>query len=212
MDVVWLMGRGVSASCGFSWLPRPHARAQAIRGELRKAQHRALAQGDIDLGCLDRLLAALRAHPARHTFVTTNWNTVLDSALRRHGYPPAVHLNGSIADGGDLLKAQERQDARRAPLETHPGFRRLAAAESGVLAGLSLQGRLDHELLERVGRAHRRPAASRWIVVNADAGQVRAACALLQRCLPGAAVLPVARPLAAWVDAGMPELAGVTSA
>jgi hypothetical protein len=232
-EVVWLVGRGVSASCGLNWEVPPslyeafrrgelgrEALIARIRKELAAAQDAALASGCARLSPLANLLRALfhanRSDAWSHLFVTTNWDTLLDHALAAHHRPGRTdigrrvqHLNGSIAAGGEhaFLTEADSQDEREAALEAHPGFQQLLRANLCVLAGMSLQNRADKELVARLGtRQGWLPAGESWIVVNHNAREIARVSELLRAQLPRSRVAALATPFDGWVESGLPEL------
>lgn len=210
-NLVWLAGRGVSMSCGLCW-DVPQALDQAFRAgritrsELtdRICEELGCAERDaaVDLRPLRALLERLRAAQGwRHAFVTTNWDGLLERALREHGFERPLHLNGSIAER-NILTEPDSDEAREAVPQAREGLRRLVEADLCVVVGLSLSNRLDKGLVRRL-------AAKRggcWLVVNHSAPEVRRTCEELRRQLPAAAVSAVELPFEAWVQAGMPGL------
>jgi hypothetical protein len=209
--LVWLAGRGVSMSCGLCWdvpaaLEESYRRGEIDRAALVERICDALARAEqasaIDLTPLHALLATLRHFREKNSFVTTNWDGLLDRALRAHGFAPALHLNGSLA-ARNLLLADDDERAREAVPQAREGLRRLMDAEVVVVAGLSLANRLDEGLIARL----RGKRGGRWLVVNHDAAEVRRACELLRAQLPQCAVRALNEPFDAWVAGGLRGLA-----
>lgn len=210
--LVWLAGRGVSMSCGLCWDVPPRLEERYRRGEVsrdalvaRICEELARAELDpkINTDPVRELLARLgRANHFRHSFVTTNWDGLLDRELRARGFAPALHLNGSCAERNILL-ANDDERAREAVPQAREGLRRLMDADLVVVAGLSLASRLDEGLVARL----RGKRGGRWLVVNHDAAEVRRTCELLRAQLPQCAVGALNEPFDAWVAHGMPGLA-----
>lgn len=208
--LVWLAGRGVSMSCGLCW-DVPQALEDACRrGEIDRAEltaricaelARAEADPAVDTRPLHLLASHLRFLEGKQSFVTTNWDGLLDRALRAHGFAAPLHLNGSIAER-NLLTAWDDERARERVPQACEGLRRLMDADVCVVAGLSLANRLDEALVARL----RGKRGGRWLVVNHDAAEVRQACELLRAQLARCEVSAVAEPFDAWVEAGMPGL------
>jgi hypothetical protein len=225
-SAVWLAGRGVARSCGFSWEVPPglyeafqsgkltrEAFDSRLRSGVAAAQAAYFAEARTRPTPVERLLEALERTGApgwNHAFVTTNWSTVLDRAVAASGRS-VWHLNGSVedpqcelyteidgrADGGDSLYRNE-------------GFRRLLEARVCVLAGLSLASRLDGALIERLGAKKKAVGAgAAWVVVNEDPADTRRTARLLRECVPGARVVEVPVRFEDWVEAGLPELRGL---
>lgn len=209
--VVWLAGRGVSMSCGLCWdvpqrLEEAFRRGEIDRAELtaRICEELARAEADpaVDARPVEKLIEKLKASNGwRHSFVTTNWDGLLDRALRAHGFAATLHLNGSVAER-NLLTAWDDERARERVPQAREGLRRLMDADVCVVAGLSLANRLDEGLVARL----RGKRGGRWLVVNHDAAEVRQACELLRAQLARCEVSAVAEPFDAWVEAGMPGL------
>lgn len=208
--LVWLAGRGVSMSCGLCW-DVPQALEDAYRrGEIDRAEltaricaelARAEADPAVDTRPLHLLASHLRFLEGKQSFVTTNWDGLLDRALRAHGFAAPLHLNGSVAER-NLLTAWDDERARERVPQAREGLRRLLDADVCVVAGLSLANRLDEALVARL----RGKRGGRWLVVNHDAAEVRQACELLRAQLARCEVSAVAEPFDAWVEAGMPGL------
>lgn len=215
-QVTWLIGRGIAESCGLSWqVPEEwyderrrgelsrEALVERIRHALHKEQHECLARGGIDTSAIDRLARQL---PEFHGFVTTNWDTILDVALAPYGRR-VWHLNGSIADHGDILTELDSREGRDHSLARNPGFKALLGAQTCILAGLSLKSRLDRELVERLGAEQAwMPAGERWVVVNQDPGELRFTTDAIDKRLPRSTVIPVDVRFEEWVAAGLPGL------
>ena len=209
--LVWLAGRGVSMSCGLCWdVPRSLEDAYR-RGEIGRAAltaricdalARAESHPSVDTRPMEKLIEKLRAcNGWRHSFVTTNWDGLLERALRAQGFAPPLHLNGSVAER-NVLTAWDDERAREAVPQAREGLRRLMAADVCVVAGLSLASRLDEGIVARL----RGKSGGRWIVVNHDPAQVRAACELLRAQLPRCRVSALEESFDDWVAAGMPGL------
>ena len=208
--LVWLAGRGVSMSCGLCWdVPQPledaYRRGEIDRAELTARICSELARAEADPGVDTRALHLLASHVhalgEKQSFVTTNWDGLLDRALRAHGFAAPLHLNGSIAER-NLLTAWDDERARERVPQAREGLRRLMDADVCVVAGLSLANRLDEALVARL----RGKRGGRWLVVNHDAAEVRKACELLRAQLARCEVSAVEEPFDAWVEAGMPGL------
>lgn len=223
--VAWLAGRGLARTCGFSWeVPDKLYEAfvagrisrgafeSRIRAELTAAQAASLAGGRIDTSPVERLLERLEqgSRPGwDHAFVTTNWNTLLDSVLARGGRT-VWHLNGSIADPRCSFSTEvDVRDGEEAYVHRE-GVRRLLQARVCVLAGLSFASRLDRGLIERLG-AERNPqhGDATWIVVNENEVDVRRTTRLLHERVPHAPVMSVWARFEDWVEADMPELRSI---
>jgi len=215
--LVWLAGRGVSMSCGLCWDVPPELEARYRRGEIGREAlvaricdqlSRAEMDARIDTDPIRELFVRLAsANRFRHSFVTTNWDGLLDRELRAHGFAPALHLNGSCAERNILL-ATDDERAREAVPQAREGLRRLMDADLAVAAGLSLASRLDEGLVARL----RGKRGGRWLVVNHDAAEVRRTCELLRAQLPQCAVSALNEPFDAWVAHGLPGLAPDPSA
>jgi hypothetical protein len=198
-------------SCGLCWDVPPELDAAFRRGEISRAAltericealGRAERSPSVDCGPIDALLARLREGGGlRHTFVTTNWDGLLDRRLRRHGFEPPLHVNGSIAER-NLLTEGDDERAREAVPQAREALRRLMDADLVVVAGLSLSSRLDKGLVSRLAGKR----GGRWLVVNHDAGEVRQACEAVRLRLPQCTVSAVEQPFDDWVEAGMPGI------
>ncbi len=198
-------------SCGLCWdvpqdLEDAYRRGDIDRAELTAricdALSRAEADAAIDLRPLERLAEKLRIFGGgKNSFVTTNWDGLLGRALQAQGFPPPLHLNGSVAER-NILTAWDDERARERVPQAREGLRRLMDADVCVVAGLSLANRLDKGLVARL----RGKRGGRWLVVNHDPEEVRQACALLRAQLAQCEVSAVAEPFDAWVEAGMPGL------
>lgn len=209
--LVWLAGRGVSMSCGLCWdvpqrLEHAFHRGEIDRAELTAHICRELARAEsdpaVDIGPLERMVVRLkRSNGQENSFVTTNWDGLLDRALRAHGFPAPLHLNGSVEER-NILTAWDDERARERVPQAREGLRRLLDADVCVVAGLSLANRLDKALIARL----RGKRGGRWLVVNDDAEEVRQACELLRAQLASSEVSAVEEPFDAWVEAGMPGL------
>jgi hypothetical protein len=211
--VVWLAGRGVSMSCGLCWdvppaLERAYRGGAIGRAELARriceALERAEAEASVDIGPLQALVD--RLGDGNHSFVTTNWDGLLDRALASRGFAPALHLNGSVA-ARDILLAWDDEREREAAPQAREGLRRLMDADVVVVAGLSLASGLDKALVSRL----RGKRGGRWLVVNHDAAEVRRACDTLRARLAGCEVSAVKETFADWVAAGLPGLEPVSA-
>ena len=197
-------------SCGLCWdVPQPledaYRRGEIDRTELtaRICGELARAEADpaVDTRPLHLLASHIRTLGGKQSFVTTNWDGLLDRALRAHGFAAPLHLNGSIAER-NLLTPWDDECARERVPQARAGLRRLMDADVCVVAGLSLANRLDEGLVARL----RGKRGGRWLVVNHDAAEVRQACELLRAQLARCEVSAVAEPFDAWVEAGMPGL------
>ncbi len=221
--MVWLVGRGIAESCGLAWQVPPEwydayrrgrlTRApliERIRGALRRAQEEHIARGRIDTSLIDALARALekgRFARCEHAFVTTNWDTLLDRALRPYGRT-VWHLNGSIDGDGELLTELDERRGRDDALMRNAGFRRLLEAQTCVLAGLSLKSAPDRELVERLGVEQQwRPAGESWLLVNHDPAELERIAAILRQHLPRSTIRAVETPFEKWLAAGLPGLA-----
>lgn len=210
-NLVWLAGRGVSMSCGLCWDVPPALDAAFGRGELSRAElaericdalERAEHAPSIDCGPIDTLLERLRrSNPWRHTFVTTNWDRLLDRRLERHGFEPPLHVNGSLEKRNILIEGDDER-AREAVPQAREGLRRLMEADLVVVAGLSLSSRLDKGLVSRLAGKR----GGHWLVVNHDPEEVRQASEELRSRLPQCIVRAAQQPFDEWVEAGMPGL------
>jgi hypothetical protein len=218
-NVVWLFGRGVSASCGLAWdVPERLYQAfrsgeigreeltRRIREQLSRAQAEALRAGRLELAPLEALLERLQGanRPGwKHAFVTTNWDTLLERVLDARVW----HLNGSIDGDGALLTEADTREEHDAALGSSQGFRQLLEAEVCVVAGVSLRSALDKQLVARLGSGQKwAPAGEHWIVVNHDAGEIAHVSRLLEAQLEHSRIAAVKTPFEGWVRAGMPEL------
>ncbi len=209
--LVWLVGRGVSMSCGLCWdVPQPledaYRRGEIDRDALvaRICDELARAEADPALDCrpLEIFMEKLKAsNGVKHSFVTTNWDGLLDRALRERGLAAPLHLNGSIAER-NILTAWDDERAREAVPQAREGMRALMDADVVVVAGLSLANRIDKGLVARL----RGKRDGRWLVVNHDAAEVRKACEVLRERLAQCEVSAVNEPFDDWVEAGMPGL------
>jgi hypothetical protein len=208
--LVWLVGRGVSMSCGLCWDVPQHLEDAYHRGEIDRTEltaricaalARAEADPAVDTRPLHLLASHIRTLGGKQSFVTTNWDGLLDRVLRAQGFPAPLHLNGSVAER-NILTAWDDEHAREGVPQAREGLRRLMDADVCVVAGLSLANRLDKGLVARL-RAKR---GGRWVVVNHDAGEVRQACELLRAQLAQCEVSAAEEPFDAWVEAGMPGL------
>ena len=197
-------------SCGLCWDVPPALEAAYGRGDIDRAAlaaricealERAERDPAVDLGPLRALATRLAGSGAKHSFVTTNWDGLLDRALREHGLGAPVHLNGSVAER-NILTAWDDERARDAVPQAREGMRRLMDADVVVVAGLSLATRLDKGLVSRL----RGKRGGRWLVVNHDAVEVRQACETLRERLAGCEVSAVKESFAEWVEAGLPGL------
>jgi len=196
-------------SCGLCWdvpqeLEDAYRRGEIDRAELTAricdALSRAEADAAVDLRPLQALASRLKILDEKHSFVTTNWDGLLDRALGAQGFAP-LHLNGSVAQR-NILTAWDDERARERVPQAREGLRRLMDADVCVVAGLSLANRIDRGLVAGL----RGKRGGRWLVVNHDAGEVRQACELLRGQLAQCQVSAVAEPFDAWVEAGMPGL------
>jgi hypothetical protein len=208
--VVWLVGRGVSMSCGLCWDVPPALEAAWRRGEIGRAAlsericaalERAEREPGVDLRPLRALAARVKRSRAMHSFVTTNWDGLLDRALGEHGLDAPLHINGSAA-ARNILTAWDDERARDAVPQAREALRRLMDADLVVVAGLSLANRLDKGLVSRL----RGKQGGRWLVVNHDAAEVRKACEVLRERLARCEVSAVNEPFDDWVEAGLPGL------
>lgn len=208
--LVWLLGRGVSMSCGLCWDVPPELEAASKRGDIDRAAlaaricedlERAEREPGVDLRPLRALAARLKKADGEHSFVTTNWDGLLDRVLREQGLAAPLHLNGSAA-GRNILTAWDDERARDAVPQAREGLRRLLDADLVVVAGLSLANRLDKGLVSRL----RGKRGGRWLVVNHDAAEVRQACETLRARLAGCEVSAVNESFDEWVAAGLPGL------
>lgn len=208
--LVWLVGRGVSMSCGLCWDVPPELEAAYKRGDIDRAAlasricdelERAERDPGVDLRPLRTLAARLEKANGKHSFVTTNWDGLLDRALREQGLAAPLHLNGSAAER-NVLTAWDDERARDAVPQAREGLRRLLDADVVVVAGLSLANRLDQGLVSRL----RGKQGGRWLVVNHDAAQVRQACETLRERLACCQVSAVKESFEDWVAAGLPGL------
>jgi hypothetical protein len=222
MAVGWLLGRGVTAGCGFAWRVPPslyrafrsgsltrEAMVARIKADLARHQEQALREGRIDTSCLEHLaqaVAAQRSRGGRHGFVTTNWNTLIERVLRAHGQP-VWHLNGSIDGPGDaFLTEADTPVQRKGDLSSHPGFRWLREATVCVVAGMSLRCAFDRELLQLLATRRRARHSRRWCVVNESDHDLSRSHALLRQHAGGVEIRLVRSSFQDWVRAGLPEL------
>jgi hypothetical protein len=212
--VVWLVGRGVSMSCGLCWDIPSELEAAYRRGRIDRAAlasriceelERAEREPGVDLRPLRALAERLKRSGGRHSFATTNWDGLLARALREQALGAPLHLNGSVAER-NILTAWDDERARDAVPQAREGLRRLMDADLVVVAGLSLANRLDQGLVSRL----RGKRGGRWLVVNHDAAEVREACETLRERLAGCEVSAVNESFDEWVEAGLPGLGGVT--
>jgi hypothetical protein len=197
-------------SCGLCWDVPPELEDAYRRGDIDRAEltaricdalSRAEADAAIDMRPLHALASRLRILAEQHSFVTTNWDGLLERALRAQGLPRPLHLNGSVAERNILTDWDDERARERVP-QARAGLQRLMEADVCVVAGLSLANRLDKSLVARL----RGKRGGRWLVVNHDAGEVRQACELLRRQLAQCELSAVTEPFDAWVEAGMPGL------
>jgi hypothetical protein len=222
-NIVWLAGRGVSMSVGLDWDVPPQLYEAFKRGELdrdalckRICEELARVQDDarLDTWPLDELLRTLRTNTRdwKHSFVTTNWDTVLDDVLRSHPQHEAIdpvvwHLNGSIEDPSTLCTEVDSGEARERAFEANKGFQQLLKANVCVVVGLSLKSQPDKDLAAQLGKNQgSTPAGETWLVVNHEADEVRHAIELLSQRLPQARLRAITTPFDAWVRNGMAEL------
>ena len=130
--MAWLAGRGVSMSCGLCWDVPPGLEAAWRRGEIGRAAltaricdalARAEADPAVDTRPMKKLIEKLKAANGwRHSFVTTNWDGLLDRVLRGQGFAAPLHLNGSAAER-NVLTAWDDERARDAVPQAREGLR-----------------------------------------------------------------------------------------
>jgi hypothetical protein len=220
--VGWLLGRGVTAACGFAWEVPPAAYHELrsgpatrdamvtwIKTDLRRRQDQALKEGQIDTSSLEDLAKAITADRNRrwtHAFITTNWNTVIDLVLQPHGQR-VWHLNGSIDGPADAFLTQaDTPEQRNGSLEKHPGFRWLLEAEVCVVAGMSLRWAFDREVLHLLGTRQRGRNGRSWCVVNQSEDDLSRTHALLSQYASHESIRLVRSSFQDWVRAGLLEL------
>lgn len=139
--LVWLAGRGVSMSCGLCWdvpqrLEHAFHRGEIDRAELTAHICRELARAEsdpaVDIGPLERMVVRLkRSNGQENSFVTTNWDGLLDRALRAHGFPAPLHLNGSVEERNILTAWDDERARERVPQARGPA----APAGRGCVRG-----------------------------------------------------------------------------
>jgi hypothetical protein len=217
----WLMGRGVTAGCGLTWEVPPAVYGELSSGsltrreivtriqrELRSRQEQVVRDGQLETSILEYFANAIRPDRNdrfRHGFVTTNWNTVIDLVLQRHGQT-VWHLNGSI-DGPveAFLTEADTPEQRNGRLENHPGFRWLLESEVCVLAGISLRSAFDREIVHLLGSCPPAQDARSWCVVNESHEDLSRTQTLLRQYADPARIMLVHSSFQDWVRAGLPE-------
>lgn len=215
----WLLGRGVTAAYGLTWKVPPALYGEVrsgsatreeivtrIKRELTRQQEQVVGDGRLRNSMLEYFAGAVARQHCPHGFVTTNWNTVIDLVLQRHGQA-VWHLNGSI-DGPDhaFLTEADTPEQRNGSLEGHPGFRWLLESEVCVVAGMSLRAAFDREVLELLASRQAAPDARSWYVVNPSEEDLSRAQALLGQYAERSSIRLVHSSFHDWVGAGLPAI------
>ena len=229
--VVWLFGRGLSLHCGLDWdepselrLQPREVRIARIRKDLGAATDGLVSRNGTPV--LDRFLRRLeeRTPPGcRHTFVTTNWDDLLERAIEA-GWPREVpacmrethvfHINGTIEPGDgrpfrtEIVLPEDPPAARKPASEANQAFNTLTGGRRVLVVGMSFECRPDRFLLRCLNQIQDDVPVgeSSWMILNADASGLERVRGLIQECLPGAAIRTRGFSFSQWLDTGIPEV------
>ncbi len=226
-QVFWIMGRGVSVSCGLDWNKKNwnDVRLEEIRERLKEIQQ------NVDTKPLDRLLdhcENLTDLDWKHTFSTLNWDTLFEKAINKRGWMETpkwmssshvYHWNGTIEkhpNNGECEKLTGRSpmvlppdppSSRGKSVEANFAFAEMGWAEVLVICGVSFANDCDDALICLIEWVQDElPIGEvRCIVVNYDGEALKRSCEKLQKYMRQP-IIPVNQLFEDWINGGCKEL------
>lgn len=225
--VVWLMGRGISIGCGLDWAVPAEWRNLSRETQIKHIKHDLLSEllkPGLDTSGIQTLLLTLRDQTNdnwQHSFVTTNWDTLIEIELDRlhlQSVPnwlsdsAVAHLNGVIdADNScrsRFLLETDSAEVRIPSVEANNAFASIVWSRHIIMVGMSFECRVDKGLLGALsGVSDDLPIGeSKWVIVNPRHQDLIIATDRVRKALPDARIQPVAMDFREWVRLGLPEL------
>lgn len=232
-SVVWLLGRGLSISCGLKWTEPAEWKLLPRRERVEKIKPALRAEMDsphVDRTPIREFLNLLDQHTApgwQHLFVTTNWDYLLQQELtamvhRMRVAPPWLHygagshvhhVNGTVEPATQhrscFMLDDDLGNERSETTEANYAFNYLQSERTFVLVGMSFECNTDRYLLRQLNKVEdwMPIGESHWTIVNPDREASEAVCRRIREALPAAQVEPpVTDTFADWLTAGCPCL------
>ena len=225
--VVWIFGRGASVACGLSWEEPDEWKMKDRENRISKIENTLRSEMDrADTTVYRQLLSDLAARTSQHwhhSFVTTNWDFLLQREIERLSLVklPAwlrnshvFHLNGTVeklkdnSNRSHFLLETDTPEYRGKTIEGQVAFNHLIWQQIFVVVGLSFRYGIDRTLLEAFNKIHDEcpVGESDWIIVNPNDSDLRDAARYVQKDLPCSCICMLHMKFDDWLKHGMPQL------
>lgn len=237
--IIWIFGVGASVACNLRWVvPREwkegcdswtdserDCHIEKIRNTLRKE----ILKPEISQKPYESFLARLKGFSTiKNILMTTNWDTLLDSAVGIM-YPKicpkwlksthVYHLNGTIEEASletnpeftrsTFLLETDRFDKRKAGVEFNIVVRNLLWADVVVVVGMSFECNVDNGLLKSLSVIQDLVpiGAAEWLIVNCNKSALLRIEANLKSLFPGVnKIQKIEKTFEKWIQEGLPGL------
>jgi hypothetical protein len=226
--LVWLFGRGASASCGLNWtVPEQwHSIDRDMQAKMIKETIRnEMNAPHVDTMPYRSLLAHLKNSTKEwhHRFVTTNWDFLLEREIKEMGFwvtphwlpdTTVYHLNGTVEDyedsnyRSDFLLETDSASMRKQTVEANVAFNHLIWQTYFVVIGMSFSCKMDRSFFYALSRHQDNlPICnSNWLIVNRSQESLDIVASLIQDAVPRACISVLNADFAEWVNGPMKEL------
>lgn len=225
--VNWFFGVGASVACGLGWVVPKSWKSlereiliKKIKRELTDRMDSVLPSVYIDL--LSVLAKQTRAG-WRHRFITTNWDCLLEKAIKDPNWtdlPPwladdwVYHLNGTIEILPDnqhrspFLLETDSRNQRRFSVEANKAYNMIIWDPLFVVIGMSFECPIDKGFLEALHRVEDDLVIgeSHWVIINPDEIALEEVTNNIMQSLPRCSVDKVKNTFENWIKSGMNEL------
>jgi hypothetical protein len=226
--LVWLFGRGASASCGLTWtVPKQwHSIDRSSQVDLIKSAIRQEMNASyIDTRPYKNLLENLNksTYKWHHRFITTNWDYLLQREIEEMGLSvtphwlpetQVYHLNGTVEDFGDsnirspFLLETDSASMRKQTVEANVAFNHLIWQSYFIVIGMSFSCEMDRSFLSAISSVQDDLpiGESTWLIVNRSKDSLDMVALHLQTALPRAHISILQLDFNVWVNGPMEEL------
>ena len=216
----WLMGRGASMDCGLMWEEDYSSRSRDrdwrisnIKSSLYAEMKRA--NTDVYRELFD-LLGRQTGGGWKHTFATTNWDTLIEREMTKLSVPltwlnnsHVFHLNGSIKEnraGTPFLLKDDKRGLREPTTEGNQIYSHINVSSVMLIVGVSFECTTDRSLLIAIQNAKLLVRTAPWIVVNPCRKALDVVRRRLSCHLPRTSIHTVECGFGEWVRSGTPHL------
>jgi len=227
--IYWLIGRGASISCNLRWEVPPELRklerTEQIK-EIKSALKTEMDSAKVTTEPYRQFLYLLGNHTVegwRHSFVTTNWDYLLQKEINNLGLTilpswlsssHVYHINGTVEDLEDnsnrspFILEDDGPEQRIQTVEGNTAFTKMIWGQIFVVIGMSFECKADKFLLSSLNKIEDDLpiGESIWLIINPNEIVLNQSAQRIQRALPQARVCVLKEKFDGWVQNKMPEL------